>query len=135
MSERFLKRFVDFLMSGPVPEAEPRQIVLPPFHPVIFANRRDDDTEGLKAFWENRPVIYAGEEIKPDQARTLVGLDLRLSCVAMFIHKGERLVEIAGYPMFADRPGCGGTVHVHIDHDVKRRLGRCSMTFNCPVEA
>jgi hypothetical protein len=129
-----LKRFVDFLMGGSVPEAKPREIVLPPFHPIIFANGRDDDTDGIKAFWENRPVIYAGEEIKPDQGRELVGLRLRFSCTAIFIHKGERLVEIAGYPTLVGQPGCGHVAHVHIDHDVKRRLNHCGMTFNCPVE-
>ena len=129
-----LKWFVDLLMGGPAAEPHPKEIVLPPFHPIIFANGRDDDTEGMKAFWENRPVIYAGEEIKPDQARELVGLNLRFSCTAIYVHKGERLVEIAGYPMLVGRPGCGNAVHVHIDHDVKRRIGRCSLTFNCPVE-
>lgn len=131
-----LKRFVDFLMGGPAPAAEPprKEIVLPPFHPIIFANGRDDDTEGLRAFWENRPVIYAGEEIKPDQGRELVGLRLRLSCAAVFITKDQRLVEIFGYPTLAGRHGCGDAAHVHIDHDVKRRLNHCGLTFNCPVE-
>ncbi|MEY9718809.1 hypothetical protein [Sinorhizobium fredii] len=130
-----LKWFVDFLMGGPAPEPQGKEIVLPAFHPIIFANGRDDDTDGIKAFWENRPVIYAGEEIKPGQSRQLVGLHLNFSCTAIFIHKGERLVEIAGYPMLVGRSGCSDAVHVHIDHDVKRRLGGCSLTFNCPVEA
>ncbi|ASY69364.1 hypothetical protein [Sinorhizobium fredii] len=127
-----LKRVVDFLMGGPVPEPKPREIVLPPFHPIIFANGRDDDTEGLKAFWENRAVIYAGEEIKPGQSRELVGLELRLHCTAILAVHGDRVVDGLGWRI----PPQGVTpreIRVSTDHGVKRVLKGCGLTFNCPV--
>lgn len=128
-----LKRFVDFLMGGPVPGAKPSQIVLPPFHPVIFANGRDDVTEGLKAFWENRPVIFAGEEIKPGQDRDLIGLELRLHCTAVLAVHGDRVVNAIGWriPPLGVAPR---EIRVSTDHGVKRRLLHCGLTFNCPVE-
>ncbi len=66
-----------------------REIILPPFHPIIFANGRDDDTEGLKAFIEARPVIHAGRLIGEGvRVNSFAEEPLSLEEVFMMITKG-----------------------------------------------
>ncbi len=110
-----------------------RQVVLPPFHPIIFANGRDDDTEGLKAFWENRPVTLRGIEISPGEAFVLKGLELRLSCAAFRFNVHGRHVAVIGYGGCAAL-GFGRMVDVDASHQATRTLSHCNLAFNCPVE-
>lgn len=82
--KRILRHLGDFLFGGPRPRPpEKPQKPLPEilFIPVIFANGRDDDTEGVKAFLEHRPVMLAGRLIAPENNKARIeGLSLRFSC-------------------------------------------------------
>ncbi|WP_407815701.1 hypothetical protein, partial [Staphylococcus aureus] len=78
-----LSRLANLLLGGP---ARHPQKALPEilFYPVIFANGRDDDAEGLKAFFENRPYILGGDLYLPTAGpRRLVNLHLTLSKTAI----------------------------------------------------
>lgn len=123
------RRMADFFLGGPVsqPQSRQREIVLPPFHPIIFANGRDDDTEGLKAFIEGRPVMLFGRQVQAGDA-VLEDVTLRLRCLRLEVFDGAgKLRETLGFPF-------GPAVRVVKDNDWHRMLRRCTLEFGCPVE-
>lgn len=99
-----------------------REIILPPFHPIIFANGRDDDTDGIKAFIEARPVIYAGRLIGKGNAH-LKGLELQLRCNGLLVHMpdGTRIV-IGGFHSPLEV--------VHVRHGWKRHISASELYWN-----
>lgn len=104
----------------------PREIILPPFHPIIFANGRDDDTEGLKAFIEARPVIHAGRLIIEGNC-ILSGLTLRLRCNAMVVNlpSGKQLMIGGNCPPFEV---------IHARHGWTRQIVNSEIRWNQKVE-
>lgn len=126
--KRLISRIADLVMGGPLPKpSKPLPEIL--FYPVIFANGRDDDTEGLKAFYENRPYILRGETFMPsDQPRRLIGLDFTLSCHGIAFIKDGRVV--AGF-------GCshGTILSISVSHGLSRSTNYCSYALGSRVRA
>ncbi len=132
MSKPFIKRLSDLLFGGPVREAPPAAPSKPLpeilFVPVIFANGRDDDTEGVKAFLEHRPVMLAGRLIAPENnTARLEGLNLRFSCGQLVLMLDRCVVQVVGFPM-------GRTVMINVPPNCKRCIDRCEMNMNVPVQ-
>lgn len=73
----------------------PREIILPAFHPIIFANGRDDDTDGIKAFLEGRPVMHAGKLIESGDHK-LRGLELQLRCNGFLVQLPDGAAIVVG---------------------------------------
>ncbi|MBV2183770.1 MAG: hypothetical protein KUL88_04410 [Rhizobium sp.] len=132
MSSFFLKRLADLLLGGPArpapPAAAPKPLPEILFVPVIFANGRDDDMEGVKAFLEHRPVMLAGRLIAPENnTARLEGLHLRFSCGQLVLMHDRCVVQVVGFPM-------GRTIMVHVPPQSQRSIYRCEMTMNAPVQ-
>lgn len=132
MSKPFMKRLSNLLFGGPVPTTPPAAPSKPLpeilFVPVIYANGRDDDSEGLKAFLEHRPVIFDGRLIGPEhnEARLDVkALRLRYSHVVFF--KGSVVIYVLGYPLCR-------TLEIHSPESSKRFFRCEDMTLNAPVQ-
>ena len=125
------KRLGLFIFGGPTRPAPPSpQKPLPEilFIPVIFANGRDDDTEGVKAFLEHRPVMLAGRIIGPENnTARLEGLNLRFSCGALVLMLDRCVVQVVGFPM-------GRTIMVEVPPQTQRCILRCEMAMNAPVQ-
>lgn len=125
--KRLLSRIADLVMGGPVSQpAKPLPEIL--FYPIIFANGRDDDSEGLKAFYENRPYILRGKLYQPSTSpRRLVGLNIALSCDGIaFIREGR---VCAGFGR-----SDGKLLSVSVSHGVLRSLDFCNFTLGIPVK-
>jgi len=128
-----LRKLADLFLGGAVqvapPAAPAREIQLPPFHPIIFANGRDDDTEGLKAFFEGRPVILFGRVIGEGDA-VLDDLELRSHATRFFMLNSKGHLEgVLGFPFSS-----GQAIKIDMRHNWQRTLRRCSLSFNCPVQ-
>lgn len=121
------------LLAGLRRRPAPRQIILPPFHPIIFANGRDDDGPGIKAFFEGRPVICQGKEIAPGP-QDLTALSLSLSCVAIEFRRDGRVLETAGFPFLAGPAGRGGTLVIEVAPGNRRTMSHCTLHFGLRVE-
>lgn len=132
MSRPFIKRLSDLLFGGPVratPPAAPSK-PLPEilFVPVIFANGRDDDSEGVKAFLEHRPVMLAGRLIGPQSNTAQVeGLNLRFSSGRLVLCVNGHVVQSMGF--FS-----GSGLIINVPPDSKRCIRRCEMYMNVPVQ-
>lgn len=128
--KRLVRRLGDFLFGGaPRPPEEPQK-PLPEilFIPVIFANGRDDDTEGVKAFLEHRPVMLAGRVIAPENnTAQLEGLNLRFSCGSLVLMLDRCVVQVVGFPM-------GRAIMVKVPPQTQRYILRCEMNMNAPVQ-
>jgi len=111
----------------------PREIILPPFHPIIFANGRDDDGPGIKAFFEGRPVICHGREIGPGD-NVLDGLRLSLSCALIEFRRDGTVVEVIGYPGRARASGRGGVLVIDVQPGARRLMSHCTLLFGLRVE-
>lgn len=132
--KRLISRLGDFLFGGPAPSPQrPAPKPLPEilFTPVIFANGRDDDADGFKAFLENRPVILRGTLIPPDvkggKACTLRGLNLRFSCGSIELVAGGDVVQRIGF-------SGGRNLVVFVDPDIPRCVVGGCYRFNAEVE-
>ncbi|WP_313193075.1 hypothetical protein [Shinella zoogloeoides] len=111
----------------------PREIILPPFHPIIFANGRDDDGPGIKAFYEGRPIICQGREIGPGDT-VLRDLKLSLSCVAIQFRRGGAVVETVGFPLHARPSARGGILTIDVQPGSRRMMSHCTFLFGLRVE-
>lgn len=122
-----LSRFANLLLGG---QARRPQKPLPEilFYPVIFANGRDDDSEGLKAFYENRPYIFRGKVYEPScEPRRLVGLDFSLSCDGVvFINNGR---VCGGFGAC-----CGKVLSISVSHGLTRSIEYGKVTLSIPVK-
>lgn len=99
-----------------------REITLPPFHPIIFANGRDDDTDGIKAFLEGRPVMHAGKTIGNGDCQ-LSGLELQLRCNGLLVHLPD-----GGYAVIG---GFSPPIEVvHVRHRWARRITASELYWN-----
>lgn len=132
MSKPFIKRLSDLLFGGPVPTTPPAapQKPLPEilFVPVIFANGRDDDSEGLKAFMEHRPVMLDGRLIPPlDNAARIEGLSLLLSHGRIVCRRNGHVTFVRGFHF-------GTALFVDVPEGSARRIQRCDMGLNAPVQ-
>lgn len=135
MMEHLLKRVARlFLGAAPVVDAahsEPAKKPLPDilFYPVLFANGRDDDSDALKAFFENRPYIFQGKLFEPTRdERVLEGLNLRISADAVVFIKDGRVKDY-----FGDTRGKALTASV--SHGLNRCITRCSIQLSAKVMA
>jgi hypothetical protein len=108
------------LRRGPLPEILTM--------PVIFANGRDDDTEGVKAFLENRRLIYRGAVIQPGD-HTLKSTALCFSVCAIFVKAGGQIVGVIGYPA----PG-QPIATVDVSHGAHRCVESDVLRFGCKVQ-
>lgn len=99
-----------------------REIILPPFHPIIFANGRDDDTDGIKAFLEGRPVMHAGKTIGNGDCH-LSGLELQLRCNGLLVHLPDGGHAVIG----GFRPPIEV---VHVRHRWARRITASELYWN-----
>lgn len=117
----------DFVLGGPARRPQrPLPDIL--FYPVIFANGRDDDSEGLKAFFENRPYIFNGDVYGPTAGpRRLVNLHLTLSKNAIVFIKDGRVHFIYGCPS-------GDALTVSISHGFDRHIHSSRITLGAKVE-
>lgn len=124
---RLSRRVCNFVLGGPArPSEKPLPEIL--FHPVIFANGRDDDSEGLKAFFENRPYILGGDLCAPTAGpRRLVNLHLTLSKTAIVFIKDGRVDFIYGCPS-------GDALTVSISHGFDRHVNSCRITLGAKVQ-
>jgi len=113
--------------------APPREIILPPFHPIIFANGRDDDGPGIKAFYEGRPVICQGREIGPGD-NVLEGLRLSVSCALIEFRRDGAVVEVIGYPGRGRAAGRGGILVIDVQPGTRRLMSHCTLLFGLRVE-
>lgn len=122
-----LSRIADILLGGPARRPQkPLPEIL--FYPVIFANGRDDDAEGLKAFFENRPYIFGGNLYGPtDGPRRLVNLHLTLSKNSIVFIKDGRVHFIYGCPS-------GDALTVSISHGLDRHVHSCRVTLGAKVQ-
>ncbi len=124
---RLLNALGNLILGGPARKPKkPLPEIL--FCPVIFANGRDDDTEGLKAFFENRTVVYAGRYV-PAGNHELVCEDVRIRCSSFWLRAGSDLVGIIGIP----QPGAPIEV-VDVSHGAHRILTCKNMHINAPVQ-
>lgn len=123
---RLLNAIGNIILGGPRPK-KPLPEVL--FYPVIFANGRDDDTEGVKAFYENRPVILKGEVIRPGP-RTISNMELSLSVSAIWFSDHGRMFHMQGFIA----PGFP-IVQVEVGHGVQRTIAHCTVGFGLKVQA
>ncbi|QCM10072.1 hypothetical protein CFBP6625_06705 [Agrobacterium tumefaciens] len=125
--KNLLTRIADLILGGPSRRSQkPLPEIL--FHPVIFANGSDDDAEGLKAFFENRPYIFGGDLYGPTAGpRRLVNLNLTLSKTAIVFIKDGRVHFIYGCPS-------GDALTVSISHGFDRHVNSCRITLGAKVE-
>jgi hypothetical protein len=121
-----LKKLVDFLMGGEVPERPRKPLPEVLFLPVLFANGRDDDGEAVRAFLENRPFIFQGQVIAPGVVpSSLQGLVLTFSAHGIDID-GEHGKGMVGFP--------GGKRLKVAPRGPLRQLRHCTMGFGAPVQ-
>lgn len=117
----------NLFFGGPVhkpAKALPEMLTMP----VIFGNGRDDDTEGLRAYIENRPVIWRGDIIPPGDC-TLHVETLRLSVCSVWFVANGKLVGHMGFPV----PG-KPVLTCSIAHGCKRGIQGSEIHFGCEVE-
>lgn len=126
----FKRRFLDFLMGGQVPTAPQKPLPEILTVPRIFANGRDDDSEGVKAFFAGKPYVF-GDVLSPagTDFRLLTGCSLRFSATTLgFRHQG-RIVEVYGV---------GDLVRDVLIIDVMgpglRRISGCYLSLGCEVQ-
>ena len=122
-----LSRIADVLLGGPSRQAQkPLPEIL--FYPVIFANGRDDDAEGLKAFFENRPYIFGSNLYGPTAGpRRLANLHLTISKKSIVFIKDGRVHFIYGCPS-------GDALTVSISHGFDRHVNSCRITLGAKVQ-
>ncbi|MFK0330886.1 hypothetical protein ACIQUB_07160 [Rhizobium sp. NPDC090275] len=123
---RSVVAFLADLILGGAPPKKPLPEIF--FCPVIFANGRDDDTEGLRAFFENRPVMCRGEMVPHGHVNLRVD-DLRLSVSSIWLRSGEQIVGVLGSPA-PGRP----IATVDVGHGFFRTIEGRSIGVNCPVQ-
>jgi hypothetical protein len=120
----------NLLLGGPKPPEKKKPLPEILFLPVIFANGRDDDTEGLKAFFENRPVMFRGEILTPGP-HTIFGVDVAVSCLVIEMTIDGRVMERHGIPCpVPDRH----KLVVDVSHGVARRLGHARILVGLQVQ-
>lgn len=127
MMKSLLSRIADVFLGAPSRQVQkPLPEIL--FYPVIFANGRDDDSEGLKAFFENRPYIFGGDLYGPTAGpRRLVNLHLTLSKNSIVFIKDGRVHFIYGCPS-------GDALTVSISHGFDRHIHSSRITLGAKVE-
>lgn len=96
--------------------------------PVIFGNGRDDDTEGLRAYIENRPVIWQGSIVQPGDCELHIRT-LRLSVCAIWLVADGKTVGVVGF-ILPDRP----IMTCSVAHGCRRAFYGELVKFNCEVE-
>lgn len=132
MKKPLLLRLVEGLRRRATPAAAapaaPKPLPEILFTPVIFANGRDDDSEGVKAFFEHRPVVLDGRLIPADDmAAKLTGLTLRFCHGRIVFRVCGRIREVAG---FAD----GTPLIVDVPANSSRSIERGEMNMNVRVQ-
>lgn len=130
MMERLFLKFAKALARvylGGAPYRPQKRLPEILFYPVIFANGRDDDSEGLKAFYENRPYIFRGKVYQPTtDPRTLDGIELRLSHGAIGFLENGRLAATIGYP-------CLNMLAIDMSHGLARCVSHSRVHLNSKV--
>lgn len=132
MKKPLMRRLADLLLGGPArpapPAAAPKPLPEILFIPVIFANGRDDDSEGLKAFLEHRPVMLDGRLICPqDNDARIEGLILVLRHGRVVCRVNGRVVQVLGFSM-------GSVMFIDVPEGSARRIERCDMAVNVQVQ-
>ncbi|MFN7010068.1 MAG: hypothetical protein ACK4PN_08545 [Allorhizobium sp.] len=130
MKKHLLLRLVEGLRrrTAPAEPAAPRPLPEILFTPVIFANGRDDGSEGVKAFFEHRPVVLDGRLIPTDDmAAKLTGLTLRFRHGRIVFRVCGRIREVVG---FDD----GTSLIVDVPANSTRFIDHCKMQMNVRVQ-
>lgn len=136
MIKSLFTSIADIILGGSKSAAQPAQSKpelskpLPEilFYPVLFANGRDDDSEALKAFYENRPYVFQGKLFEPTRdERVLEGLQLRISADAVVFIKDGRVKDYVGDTR-------GKTLTVSVSHGLHRCVARCSICMSAKVQ-
>ncbi len=132
MKKPLLLRLVEGLRRRATPAAAepaaPKPLPEILFTPVIFANGRDDDSEGGKAFFEHRPVVLDGRLIpSDDMAAKLTGLTLSFRHGLIVFRVCGRIREVAG---FAD----GTTLIVDVPANSTRSIRGGELNMNVRVQ-
>lgn len=117
-------------MGGPAPAAASKPLPEILYVPTIFANGRDDDSEGIKAFFSGQAYVLGGV-IRPagTDARVLAGCHLRFSATTLaFRHQG-RVVELHGIGDLRDN-----ALIFDVMERGLRRLSGCRIRLGCEVQ-
>ncbi|MDI7862562.1 hypothetical protein MRS76_11375 [Rhizobiaceae bacterium n13] len=112
----------------------PRVRPLPEFMPVIFANGRDDDGPGLKAFWEGKAVLLDDTVIPAGAPWQLRELQLACHAWSIAFTKDGRIVDTVGFLPTNMRQLQHGVLYCEVSTPVERGLFSCSLQMGLRVE-
>lgn len=125
---RLLRSLISGFWSHRQAEISPRPLPEILFYPVIFANGRDDDTEGVKAFYENKPVMMDGRLIPAGKPCVLRGHEFRFFVSGFWFTSNGRMLDYKGF-VEPGRP----IARCEVSHGVQRMITHSSFDFGAEV--